>query len=184
MGLMQALSHVGYPLASDSGRLKVMHSLVLNHMSTGVIATYSIFYMDSIIPVISFTPASVMSSCDVVLTGTDRCRDIHTSVSMINVLDPGLRLFARVCFLQHKLRPFFKSGNNESAAACCRLSTDKCQHCVADSSASFHAKGEENLKPVCPHGSASQCFPTHKLRKPFNSFIKERQNSVSSSLQK
>lgn len=95
---------------------------------------------------------------------------------MINVLDPGLRVFVRVYFLQHKLQPFFKSGNNETAAACCGLSTDKCQHCVADSSTSFHAKGEENLEPVCPHGSASQCFPTHKLLKSFNSFIKERQN--------
>lgn len=79
---------------------------------------------------------------------------------------------------------FLKSGNSETAAACCRHSTNKCQHCVADSSISFHAKGEENLKPVCPHGSASQRFPTHKLLKSFNSFIKERQNSVSPLLHK
>lgn len=59
MGLMQALSHVGYPLPPDSGRLKVMHLLVLHHMSDGVIVTYSIFYTDFILPVINFTPASI-----------------------------------------------------------------------------------------------------------------------------
>lgn len=57
---MMPLFHIGYPLPSDSGRLKVMHLLELNHMSTGVIVTYSIFDMDFIILVIRFTPASIM----------------------------------------------------------------------------------------------------------------------------
>lgn len=77
---MQPLSHVGYPLPSDSGRLKVMHLLVLNHMSTGVIVTYSIFDMDFIILVISFTPASIMLRV--------WCLQAHTEAGIFTPLYP------------------------------------------------------------------------------------------------
>lgn len=40
---MQTLSHISYPLPSDSVKVKVMNLSVLNHMSTRVKLIYLIF---------------------------------------------------------------------------------------------------------------------------------------------